>query len=270
MGLSFYQQDARALLRDSRGLFTPTAQLTRWINAGRKETAKVTGCLRRLIPGQATFGNQAQAGSMVPGAIIPGMEVGFGNNSSPTVLNGAVPTNTFNTIPGVEVYPYKFANDYLKRWYQGVKSVICVNDISVSWGGIRPTLDWLPWDDLQAYARSYNVGVTSYPFVWSTNRDGEDGAVWLFPIPVSGPASGTGEMEWDVDCIPLDLNTDADYDAIPEGFQDAVKYYAAYLSFLPTRPGMAEMMKDLFHSHLGIDRVASDRGKTYSYYSEFN
>jgi len=265
--LSFYQQDTRALLRDQNALFTGTTQLNRWINAGRRQVAKVTGCIRILIAGQSSFGGQAQAGSMIPGAIVPGQEVGAGSlGSDTTLLSTAKPTNTFNTIPGVEKYPFSYAKPYLRRWNAGADAVNNILDVGVSWGGIRPNLDWMPWDDLQAYARSYNIGVTSYPFVWSTNGDGANANLWLFPIPISGPASGTGEMEWDCECTPLDLVDNTSVDLIPSGFDEAVKYYAAYLSLLPTRPALAEAMETQFYDHLGIDRVATDRGRVPSYY----
>jgi hypothetical protein len=137
----------------------------------------------------------------------------------------------------------------------------------------------MPWEDLQAYARSYNIGVFSYPFLWSSNGSGTKGQVWLFPVPQMWPPPGTvaslinqfpggqGEMEWDVTCLPTWLASDSDYEALPESVTDAVAYFAAHLAFLGSqRFGMAAVMKTLFEEKLGIDNTAGDRGKTDAYY----
>jgi hypothetical protein len=259
--LGWYLTDTASLLRDAQFQFTTKTQLTRWINSGRNQVAKLTGCLRVLVPGQAPFGGVGQAGSIIPGGAAAGTELGPASTDT-TVLPSAIPTNSFLTIPGVEKYSYAMANQYVRRFNAGLKGIMDVIDLSVAWGGIRPTLAWWPWEDLQAYGRSYNTGVTSYPFYWSVMNDGTNGQVWLFPTP-----SAVGEMEWDCTCLPLDLNSDGDYDAIPENFAGAVKFYAAGLSYLGSqRTGQAALMGQLFLDHLGIDRASSDRGKTPDFY----
>lgn len=255
--LTDYRIETNDLLRDSGNLFFSVAQINRYINKARQEVAKRTGCIRILIPGQAPFGNSSIAGTAIAGGAQAGVES----------------VSTFQTISGVEKYPFSFANPYVRKWNAGVKGIIDVIDVAVSWGGIRPALSFLPWDDLQAYARSYNVGVTSYPFFWSTNGDGERAQVWLFPVPnmgvpVAQQVQGSqGEMEWDTICVPKPLYSDTDIEAIPEPFQQEVSFFAAHLALLGAqRYGAANIMLDLFNDHLGIDRVASDRGKTASYY----
>lgn len=247
--LGWYLNDAAQLLRDSQFIFTSKAQLTRWVNQARREAAKFTGCIRILVAGTAPQGNSAQPGTMIPGATIPGLDL----------------QTSFQTIPGVEMYPYEFANRYLRAQNEGVQAIIDVLDISVSWGSTRPTLNWMPWGDLQALARSYNVGVTSYPFAWACQGDGTRGKVFLFPIPSVGGING--EMEWDVICIPSDLNTNADYDAIPESFQDAIKFRAAALAFMSSnRFADANLHNNNFLSELGIDRASAKRGAVQNYY----
>ncbi len=257
MELDAYITDTKDLLRDSGGLFTRRSQLIRYVNAARKQTAYLTGCLRALLPGQSAFGASAQAGNMIAGGAIAGMQPDAAPNGTQLVT-----TNSFNTIAGVEMYPYLFAKPYIRAQYQGYDTVCDVIDLAVSWGGIRPNMSWLPFDELQAYARSYNFGVTSYPFYWSTNGDGTLGNVWLFPVP-----SQACEMEWDCTCVPLDIYTNDDYDAIPDPHTSAVKFYAAHLAYLGTqRWGQASAILDLYMDQLGITRAASDRGKTENYY----
>ena len=261
--LTDYIIDTQALIRDANGLFTSTTQLTRWINHARKQIANRTGCLRVLVTGQSPFGSTSQPGIGVPGAIIPGMLPD--NQPNGANASGAVATtsNSFQTIVGTEFYPYGFANPYVKAQAAGIKGIVNVMNVAVSWGGIRPALDWQPWEDLQAYARSYNLGVTSYPFLWSCTNESENGQVWLFPVP-----SQQMEFEWDCLCVPSDLYADTDYDAIPDGFKAAVKYYAAFLAYLGSqRFGQARVMHDLFEDQLGISRYATDNGKTPDWYS---
>lgn len=249
--LQQYITDTQSLLHDSYGLFTPVAQLTRWINLARRQVAYRTACLRVLCAGNAAFGTSALPGVATPGVALPGQ-------GAP----GITPPSVFNAIAGVERYPYAFANSIIQQQNTGVQGIIDVFNVGVSWGGIRPLLGWLPWDELQAYGRSYNFGVTSYPFYWSTFGDGEAGEVWLYPIP-----SSTQEMEWDCTCYPSDLNSDSDPEAIPGGFRNAVKYYAAAQAYLGSqRPQQAMQMMQLFDQTLGISRVASDRGKVADYY----
>jgi hypothetical protein len=144
-----------------------------------------------------------------------------------------------------------------------VKGIIDIIELSVNWGGaVRPTLAWLPWDELQAYARAYATQITSYPYYWSCLDDGERGEVWMFPAP-----STTGDIEADCFCVPTNLYSDADYDAIPEGFQNAVKFAAAELLFMSSgRYAQADYMHDKFLDRLGTGRIAADRGKTSNYY----
>lgn len=262
MPLSALLNDTSQLLNDPNYSFTNKAQLTRWVNEARRHCAKRTGCVRRLITGQSAFGASAQAGFAIPGAMQPGALPGaFPQIASGTY--GAV-QNAMMTIPGVERYPYEgFFNPALRAQYAGCDKVIDSIALSVNWGGTtRPTLDWLPWDDLQAYARAYAVLNTSWPSVWSVYNDGPQGEIWMFPVP-----SQATEMELDATCTPKSLYTDDDFDVIPDGMQECLKFGAASLMFLSRgRYSQAQVMEDLFAQNMGVARVAFDRGKVSSYY----
>lgn len=260
MTLSQYQQETAALLHDQSNLFTPKSQLTLWINEARRQVAQRTGCVRRLVTGQSAFGASAQPGFAVPGGMQPGALPG--PTSGGTVQNAA--TNTCQTIPGQERYPFQgFFNPYLQAEHAGCKAIIDVIACSVNWGGsVRPTLAWLPWDDLQAYARAYATLLESFPYYWSVMNDGEQGEIWMFPAP-----SIVGDIELDCFCIPSDLNTDSDFDAIPGGFRNAVKFGAAELAFMAQqRFSQAELMNQKFAERIGTGAVARDRGKVQNYY----
>ncbi len=256
--LSDYLIDTSTLLRDSNYLFNSKSSLTRFINQARDQVAKQTGCLRAVVTGQAPYGNAANPSVFTPGAAQPG------SNSF----------QSFTTISGVEKYSFSYATPFLKVTNAGFRSVVDVIDVAVSWGGTRPSLNWVPWEDLQAYCRSFNQGVFSYPFIWSTNGSGTKGQVWLFPVPQITALSGSqglsapaGEMEWDTSCLPTPLYSNNDYEAIPDSVTDAVPFFAAHLAFLSSqRYGMAAVMKSLYEERLGISNVAGDRGKTSSFY----
>lgn len=267
MNLGNYLQDTAGLLSDSNNLFTSQASLITYINDGRREIALRTGCLEAKVTGQSAFGTSAQPGFIIPGGMVPGALPG----SFPNNLNepGAVSTtsNAFTTIPGLELYSYAYANSFLRQQYTGYKSVIYVRNIACSWGGNKPTLDWAPWDDLQAYCRSYNLGVTSYPFVWSQSMVGENGQIYLFPVPSS---LSPGTMEWDCTCTPLELYTNTDYDALPETYQNAVKYWGAYRAYLAKqRSASAAEMRMLFDELIGSDGVGTDWGHSTSHYTGY-
>lgn len=259
--LSWYVQDAQSLLHDSNSLFTPKNQLVRWINTARRNAAKRTGCIQRHVTGQSAFGASAQPGAFIPGGAQPGALPGAFQGA---LANNNASTNSLQTIIGLERYPFQgFFNPYVQAAHAGIKGIIDVASLSVNWGGaVRPSLAWMPWEDLQAYARAYATLVTSYPYYWSVLNDGENGEVWLFPAP-----SFAGDIELDAYCVPKDLYTDSDYDAIPDGFTDAIKFGAAKLAFLGTQRYLqAQLMENEFASSLGVDRVAVDRGKISNFY----
>ena len=265
MALSNYIADTRDLLRDANGLFWSDAQLTRYINLARYQLCKITACLPILISGQSPFGSTSQAGFSIPGATIPGMLPG--NTPGAQNASGAVSTssNGFNTIPGVECYPYSYGNRFLQAANAGADKIIDVMDVAVAQGGIRPAMSWIDFSSLQAYMRSYNLGVTSFPYFWSTFGDGTNGQVWLFPVPISG--SYIGEMEWLVSASPKQLFSDNDPEIIPDSFWDAIPFRAAFLANMNAqKTGQANLMLNYFNEFLGIDRVAADRGRVPSYY----
>jgi hypothetical protein len=268
MALSDYLNDASVLLNDQNYSFTSKTQLTRWVNEARSNCAKRTGCVRRLVAGQSAFGASAQPGHAIPGAAQPGaLPDAFSNPATPPQSAAAVQGATQNwmrVIPGVERYPYEgFFNPVLQAQHAGTYKILDVIACSVNWGGVsRPSLDWWPWDELQAYARAYAVLNTSFPSIWSCYNDGGQGEIWMFPVP-----SQSGEIELDVFASPKPLYTDSDFDVIPDGFREAIKFGAAKYAFMSSgRYANAQVMEDQFADNIGVARVAVDRGKTRSYY----
>lgn len=245
--LQTYITQTRTLIRDKLGLLTSTSDLTNWINEARGQVAQVTGCLEFLAYGMAPYGNSAEPSVMVPGGFTPGSPL----------------TSNFQTIVGQEKYPYAMANAYVQQTNAGIEAVYDVTSIAVSWGSMRPALNYMPWEDFQAYCRSYSFLVTSYPTMWSNDGDGANANVWMFPVPCQGL-----EMEWQVLCSPAPLYSNSDYDAIPAPFTRAVKYYAAYLCYLSTnRFQQANAQLALFNRCVTVGRGATDHGRVVDWYS---
>ena len=286
MALSDYVNDTKQVLSDTFGSFYSSTQLVRWINEARRQCAARTGCVRRLITGQSAYGASAQPGFLIVGGAQPGSlpgaspQIAAANSSGGdfnsdfnsdfsvggTSSSGAIGavTGKLFTIPNVERYPYVgFFNPALRAQHAGCDKVTDSIALAVNWGTIRPALTYMPWDDFQAYCRSYAVLNTSYPAVWSIDNDGPQGAIWLFPTP-----SQAGEMELDCFVLPKPLVSDNDFDVIPEGqFRDSIKYAAAALIYLSSkRYADAQIMESIFSASLGIARLSVDGGKAGNYY----
>lgn len=251
MRLSTYQRDVARLLRDRSNILWPLDELTDYINQGRNDVARITGCINHLIAGNAPWGGGATPGLLIPGGGTPGAD-----DTSVT---------TFSTLPQVEKYHFDYAKPFLQAQFSGVESVICLNDVSVSWGAAaRPTMEWCDFGELQALARIYSAGMFTYPFKAALQGDGVNQILFLFPVP--GQAL---EMEWDVACLPKSLYSDNEYDALPDPYSAAAKFFAAKYAFMASqRFGSASLMEEQGHQHLGIDRAASARDRVPTYYED--
>lgn len=266
--LSDYLLDCTEITRDANYQFTTQAQWIRYINQARRQIARRTACLQAVVTGQSAFGTSAQPGNMIPGALIPGTLPGSNSGNSNEAGAQATASNQFVTIPGVEMYTYNYANPFLQGQYSGYDKIIYVFNISCDIGGYTPTLRWMPWDMLQAYARAYNLGVTSYPVLWSAKGVGENGQAWLFPMPTN---MGFATMIWECVCTPKPLHTNADFEVLPETYHICVRYYAARMAYLAQqRTGMAEIMEGLFEEQLIINSVATDWGHVEDYYKQLS
>jgi len=272
MRLSLYLNDTAAIMNDPSYSFVSQFQMTRWINETRRLLAIESGCIRRHITGQSAFGAQSQAGQAIPSAVQPGavpqaFNYGLGGPPSSGV-SAPVPGAALGpmmTIPGAERYPYEgYFNPYLRQQHAGCLKVLDVIAVANSWGGVsKPTLDWMPWDEFQAYCRAYALLNQSYPSVCSVYNDGTLGELWIFPVP-----SQANDLEVDATCIPAPLYSDNDFDAIPpDSFDDNIKFGAAALCYLQTkRPSMAEVMAQQSGIQAIIKRTGADRGKSRTYY----
>lgn len=172
-----------------------------------------------------------------------------------------LPANV-NTAAGQEVYTFaSFATQVQAT--PGVSSILFIQSIAVSWGALKPTLDWMIWNDFQAYLRSYSVTLQGQPAIWSQFGQGVGGSFYLWPVPSSVEA-----MDLDCICLPLDLVDDTTAEAIPSPWTDAVPYFAAYLGLLNARrPEEARNMFSLFSEYMTGSRTWSEPMGIPTYYA---
>lgn len=264
--LAQYETNTRFLLHDPNGQAYATSSVDIAINSARKKVATAAECVRALLsggtitnliitnpgsgyagtatvsftgPGSQTFATATiNAGAVSSIAISPNGG-GWGWVTPPTVTvtgsisgNNAVITpvvdNSASTVAGQEVVPYSTLNT-LAALTPGIRAVISVNSIACQWGAgsvYKPTLQRRPWSWFQANARVYSIAAMNFPAYWSKFGQGSAGSIYLFPIP-----SQVMSMDIDAICLPVDLADDTTPEAIPETFQDAVQYYAAYLCY---------------------------------------
>jgi hypothetical protein len=181
---------------------------------------------------QAT-GNATIAGGAVTGYNIINAGTGYVNPEI-TISGGGgsgakaafTLTPFMATVPNQEVYPLAAADAFIPSGV-GIRSILSIQSIAVSWGSNKPILRQIDWSGFQAYCRSINLASTNWPTVWAQYAQGAAGSVYLFPIP-----SQVAQMEWDCYCQPIDLVDDDTVEAIPYPFTRAVPYYAAYQAYM--------------------------------------
>jgi hypothetical protein len=121
-----------------------------------------------------------------------------------------------------------------------------VRSLAVIYANYRYALPVYSFTEYQAKIRQWPFQYTYVPAFASIFGQGTSGSVFAYPLP-----SQTYQWEWDCLCLPQDMSTDLSVEAIPDPWCDAVKYFAAHLSYLDLQNhNVARMYLDLFDSHL--------------------
>ena len=284
--LTAYTTDTLDLLHDPNSTYFSTTQVTNYINRARNRIAGRSQSVRILLSGgvitaisilsggsgysgTATVtisgaGQQAQATATISGGAVNSITLvnggwgyitgttttvevtgsGGGSNATFTVTTD----NSLTTVPGQEVYQFSTANT-LAADTSGVLEVMAVFSVACAWGAnaaMKPLLIPKIWTEFQAYFRSYNTGMESFPTIWSQYAQGVMGSIYLWPLP-----SQYSQMDWDCSCLPVALVTDSTPEAIPYPWQAAVPYYAAELAFRDAqRPDDAKTMHAEFERRM--------------------
>lgn len=262
MALNAYISQVQRLLHDPTAQFWSVADLTAYINEARGQIAAEGQCVRVLPPitggvasitivtggtgyltpptvsltgssGSGFTGTAVLTGTAVTSVTVtapgsnypPNLPITFTSASGSGASAIAILANANLTVAQQEVYTFASVNP-LVQLTAGVSSILSVNTLACSWGqGMKPVLFQYPWSDFQAQLRSYSIGLQGYSMYWAQFGQGGNGSIYLWPIP-----SGAYQMDWDCNCLPIALVSDADPEAIPPMWQDAIKFYAAHLA----------------------------------------
>lgn len=291
MPLNDYLMQVESFMRDRREVSLNTDDLIRFINRARRDVAIRTQCIRRLPPisgaietitvtssgsgytnptAQVTppdfpggtniypAGAQAIVGSVqVIAGQIASVGVTFGGSgyfqpavtiSDPTGT-GAVAVPQMQPLmllnPFQEIYNF---SDIPIATFPGVQSVYSVLSMSVIFNNYRYPVLERPFTYYQAYVRVYPDQYYYVPFIYAQFGQGAGGSLYVYPLP-----NQSYQMELDCLCLPWDLQTDQDYEAIPDPWRDAVPFYAAHLAALELQnANTARMYYELFRERVNV------------------
>lgn len=263
-----YMETLSGFLRDRSQRNMNPADLIRYVNRARREIAMRSQCLRLVPPtsgsvleikvtnagsgytapvvtisapdlpnGQALYPNGAQATAVAQqiGGQISNAGVTFGGSgyalptatisdptgSGATLVCSTTPISTFNE----NQESYRFA-DFPVSTFPGIRSVFAVLDVSILYNNLRYTLLRFSFSDYQAFIRQYPFQFSYVPVAYCIQQDGVNGNILAYPFPSQQYA-----FEPDCLCLPIDLQTDRDYEAIGDPWTEGIPYLAAMFCY---------------------------------------
>lgn len=282
-----YVQTVQGFVRDRASRELNYADLVRYVNRARREIAERAQCVRILTPIsgpitaiQVTAGGtgytapvvtisapdspsgalpnpaglQATATAQQIGGVISNISVSDGGDGyfAPVVTitdpTGTGATATASTVPlnslQFQQEVYEFSNAPISQ-FPGVKSIFAVKSVSIIFANYRYSLPCYDFSTYQSMIRQYPRQYIYIPTLCAQRGQGSNGSLYLYPI-----SSATYQMEWDAFAIPSDLQTDQDYEAIPDPWTDAVAIGAAKWAFLELQAyNNARYWSDEFESY---------------------
>jgi hypothetical protein len=305
-----YLAQTQRFLREQKQGFVNPDDLVSYINRARREVALRTQCIRVLTPSSAQVlsatvtaqgsdyanpvvtitdpdfpsgvspypnGLQATAAAQLLGGAINAIDITNGGSgyfqpiatirdTSPGVGSGATadlvvgPINLLNE--GQEVYKF---SDIDLSGNPGCKSVFYVRSVAIIYANYRYVIPIYAFSEYQAKIRQYPFQYQYVPSFGSFFGQGVGGSLYVYPLP-----SQTYQMEWDCLCLPSDIETNQDAEAIVDPWTDAVPYFSAHLAMLELQQyNAARMYLDLYEkfalSYSNYTRV----GRTVNPYGRY-
>lgn len=279
-----YLQQTQRFLRDQNQSLLHPEDLISYINRARREVAMRSQSIRLTPPTQGAIttitvtaggsgytnptvvisipdapdgrlpfpgGSQATATAIVVSGAIASVSVTYGGDGYflPTAYitdpTGTGATLTVQTQPlnnlALQQETYSFANVPLQT-FPGVDSVFAVIEFAVIYANYRYVLPRYPYSTYQAMIRQYPTQYLYVPTMCTTTDVGVATEALFYPIP-----SQSYRCEWDCLCLPSDLLFDADYEALPKPWIDAVPYLAASLAYSELQnANMARMYLEMY------------------------
>lgn len=302
-----YLQQTQRLVHDQKQEQINQTDLIRYVNLARREVAMRSQCLRVLTPvsgsvmavnvtnpgsgytaptvtisapdfpaGQGPYpgGLQAEANITEVGGTIAGINVdvgGYGYFEPVVYINDPTGTGataeasispTWQTAANQEVYRFK---DIDLSAFPGYGVIYMVLGVSVIYANYRYSLPVYSFSTYQARIRNYPLQYSYVPTIGAQYNRGENGAFYLYPI-----ASQAYQMEFDCFCLPQDLETDQDFEAIPQPWNDAVPYFAAYLAFMELlNYNAARILEDQFNKFMSRYSSYTQPGRMVNPYGKY-
>lgn len=265
-----YTRQVQRFLRDSKQDLIDFEDIISYCNQARREVAMRSQCVRVLPPisapiisadilnggtgytnptvqisfpdspgGQRLNPNGAQAIGVATqsGGVIDNVYIEYGGDGyyqpliqikDPTGIGAEIQANVgpiLTANPYQEVYNF---SDVDLSVFPGVESIYAVLSVSLIYSNGRYSVLVYSFPQYQAMIRQYGPGNYYYvPCMGAQYGRGAGGSFYLYP-----PPSQSLSMEWDCVCLPSDLTSDLDYEAIPDPWTDAVPFYAAFLANL--------------------------------------
>jgi len=302
-----YMKSVQRFIRDSGQRLIDPGDLSEYVNTARRQVAMQAQCVRILpsiqngiktidvISGGTNYtdptvsislpdfpsamlpspsGLQATAIATQAGGSIIGVNVDVGGSgyfqpeitivdptgSGASVVAHIAPINQTNTNQEV----YNFSDVDLSA-FPGVDSILAIKSISIIYSNYRYTLPYYSFTTYQSMIRQYPLQYYYVPVMWSQYGQGAGGSVYAYPI-----ASQPYQWDWDCICLPSDLTSDNDVEAIPMPWTDAVKYLATHFAFLELQNlNAADYYMKLFLSQINRFSVAARPGRMNNPYGRF-
>jgi len=267
--LNRYLQEVMGFVRDRGQRTMNPDDLRVYINRARREIAMRTQCIRKIPPisgqvmtiqvtnsganysanpvvtisgpdlpgGQKLYpaGAQATATAMVVAGQIASISVIFGGSgyfqptatitdATGTGATAVVTTSPINVfVANQEEY---FLSDIPMQAYPGVKSAFAILSNYVIFSNIRYRINHYPLTEYKSFIENYPFQYYFVPVACAQKEQGVGGSYLFYPIP-------SQQYAWEPDCLclPSDLSSELDAEAIPEPWTDAVSFYAASLAY---------------------------------------
>lgn len=242
--------------------------LVRWINRGRRKIASQCQCIRvkSSISGQISAwtvtnggsgytspvcvitppdfpsstlpfpnGDQAQATATVQAGVITAINNVYGGYGyfqpvmtiTDSTGKNATATPTVDFVMtlnrGQEVYNF---SDVDLTPYPGVEQIYAVRSVSIIYANYRYSLPMYSFSTYQSMIRQYPFQYQYVPTFCSQYGQGASGSIYVYPLP-----SQTYQMEWDMQCLPIDLDDNHAVEILQRPWDELPPYFAAHLAY---------------------------------------
>ncbi|MDE2021029.1 MAG: hypothetical protein KGJ13_11885, partial [Patescibacteria group bacterium] len=147
----------------------------------------------------------------------------------------------------------------------GVASIFAVKSVAIIYDNYRYVLPMYSFSTYQGFVRQYPNQYLYVPTVCCQYGQGAGGSLYMYPLP-----SQSYSFQVDAFCLPSDLASDSDTEAIPLPWTDAVPYFAAYLAKLEMQDANgAQAMLSLFDQFVSRYSLAARPGRASNPYGRY-